>query len=150
MMKLASLASFILAASATADDNVTGDLDVWDDIFASRDYHILADAQANGLIWTEGPVIVTNNNGDGDVMLYFSDVIAAKTYSLDVDKAIRDRTKDKANNSDATTSNILDTYLHVIKERMTVGERNLVGMDLQCLVKRHENLSCVSMELKGS
>eukprot|EP00984_Skeletonema_dohrnii_P012119 scaffold4873_cov83-Skeletonema_dohrnii-CCMP3373.AAC.3 len=116
MMKSASLASFILAAYATADDNVTGDLDVWDDIFASRDYHVLADAKANGLIWTEGPVLVANND-DGDEMLYFSDVIAAKTYSLDVDKAIRDRTKDEANNSDATTRNILDTYLHVIKER---------------------------------
>ncbi len=113
-----SLVFFILAAFAVADDDiVTGDLDVWDDVFASREYEVLVNAQENDMFWTEGPVLMTNNDGGGDhETLLFSDVITAKIYSLDADKAIQDRTDDKYNNCDAT-NNILDKHMHVVKER---------------------------------
>ena len=122
MVKLIiSLASILLVAYsyAVADDTVTGNLDVWDDIFASREYEVLVHAEDNDLYWTEGPVLVTNNSdgagGDYEATLFFSEVIAAKTYSLDVGRAIKDRTKGKHNGTEAI-KNISDK-LHVVKLR---------------------------------
>jgi gluconolactonase len=114
-MKLSLLASFILSyAVAEKSSSVAGNLEVWDNIFASREYEVLVHAQANDLDWTEGPVLMINDGGNDDILL-FSDVIAAKTYSLDLDKAIHDRTKDITKSG--ATKNILNKHLHVIKER---------------------------------
>jgi len=122
MMKLPSLfVSFVLAYAAAEEESssVTGDLEIWDSIFASREYQILVHAQANNLNWTEGPVLIKNNDGgEDDETLLFSDTIAAKIYSLDLDKALQDRAKDNNKpNSDATNNNILNRHLHVVKER---------------------------------
>ncbi|KAL7498433.1 hypothetical protein ACHAWT_008845 [Skeletonema menzelii] len=117
MIKL-SLAFFFLVAYAVAYDNVTGNLEAWDSIFASREYEVLVHAKDNNLFWTEGPVLITNSDGGGDyeTTLLFSDVIAAKTYSLHADRAIQDRTKEKFNDDEAT-KHMLDKYLHIVKER---------------------------------
>ena len=77
MKKLSTLATFFLAQAFVAAD-VTGDLETWDSIFASRDFQVLVHAQASGLVSTEGPVLT--NDGGEDEMLFFSDNNIAKIY----------------------------------------------------------------------
>ena len=164
MIKLISLASILLVeySYAVADDTVTGNLDVWDGIFASREYEVLVHAEDNDLHWTEGPVLVTKNSdgagGDYESTLFFSDVIAAKTYSLDIGRAIKDRTKGKYNDTEVI-KNMSDKYLHIVKQRSgdsppeddnwraEPGGNGLAAVRSQTPI---QNLSCVSMVLEDS
>lgn len=96
----------IISTSAAVEEFVTGDLEVWDSIFASRAYNVLVNGHVNDLRWTEGPVVIKNADGD-DEKLVFSENIAARTYVLALDKAFQNN-----RSSDKTSS-----YLHVVKER---------------------------------
>jgi sugar lactone lactonase YvrE len=100
---LSTLASLILAS--VAEESVTGDLETWDMIFASRTYHVLVHAQANDLVWTEGPVLIKDDGGD-DKMLIFSETISSKTYSVVLDehkhlRVIKERSGDAPRKDDS-------------------------------------------------
>ena len=96
----------IISTSAAVEEFVTGDLEVWDSIFASRAYNVLVNGHVNDLRWTEGPVVIKNADAD-DEKLVFSETIAARTYVLALDKAFQNN-----RSSDKTSS-----YLHVVKVR---------------------------------
>lgn len=64
-----------------AEELLTGDLDLWDSVFASRSPRTLVDGPANGLVWTEGPVVVGHE-------LLFSDTVGDATYAVDVAAAV--------------------------------------------------------------
>lgn len=87
LIRQARLASLLLAINASvsaevvaAPTKLSGDSDIFDRIFASREPKALLDAESSGLVWTEGPVLL-------DDKLLFSDTIANKIYSLDLDRS---------------------------------------------------------------
>ena len=72
----------IAAVKAATSTALSGDIDIFDRIFASREPKILLDAESGGLVWTEGPVLLQDK-------LIFSDTIANRIYSLDLDQSKR-------------------------------------------------------------
>ena len=71
------LTIFLMAIDASASAELSGDFDIFDRIFASREPTMLLDAESNGLVWTEGPVLLEDK-------LVFSDTVANKIYTLDL------------------------------------------------------------------
>ena len=63
---------------------ITGDLDVWDSIFASRlPPQLILDGPSHGIIWTEGPTLLQNDDiDDVQTTLLFSDTVGDKMYAL--------------------------------------------------------------------
>ena len=58
---------------------ISGNLTIWDSIFASRSPTIILESSTNNLSWTEGPVVINEK------LLYFSDTIQNNIYSLNLD-----------------------------------------------------------------
>ena len=107
---LLSIATTIPTTPISTDDIlsssfVTGDLEMWDRIFASRSLQVVLDGPSNNLMWTEGPIIVGND-------LVFSDTIRAKIYSLDLQSMSEKENLDDSSKEDGSTK-----YLRIIKAR---------------------------------
>ena len=105
MLVITVLTSFAVATATAADSAhklVSGDLNIWDRIFASRKPQILLDGPSNSLEWTEGPVILGTK-------LFFSDTIGDNSYVINLDDALEEASTKM---SDGRSS-----HLRLIKER---------------------------------
>ena len=129
---------------------ITGNLNTWDLIFASRTPQLILDGRANNIHWTEGPVLVGE---DDDVQfLLFSDTVGGKLYSFDLAsrklQILKDRSGDASPADDHWRAEPGSNGLAVLVDQIDGGGGGNGGSSPKLLVCQHGARRVVTMNLK--